>query len=89
MGFQPPHNTVDIVIDSIFILDWMNKILESRQEMEEKTSDALKKSYSSVTSAFNAASIVFRMGFQFPEQHRRYRDWIDYYLWMDRKKPSE
>ena len=43
-AFNPRNNTVDIVIDSIFILDWINKNLESRQEMKEKTGDALKKS---------------------------------------------
>ena len=42
-AFNPRNNTVDI-IDSIFILDWINKNLESRQEMKEKTGDALKKS---------------------------------------------
>ena len=43
-AFNPRNNTVDIVIDSIFILNWINKILESRQGMKEKTGDALKKS---------------------------------------------
>ena len=42
-AFNSRNNTVDIVIDPIFILDWINKNLESRQEMEEKTGDALKK----------------------------------------------
>ena len=43
-ALNPRNNTVDIVIDSIFILDWIKKNLQSRQEMEEKTGDPLKKS---------------------------------------------
>ena len=41
-AFNPRDNTVDIVIELIFILDWINKNRESRQEMEEMTGDALK-----------------------------------------------
>ena len=41
-AFDSRNNTVNIVIESIFILDWLNKDLESRQEMEEMTGDALK-----------------------------------------------
>ena len=36
------NNTVDFVIDLIFILDWINKNLESIHEMEEIPGDALK-----------------------------------------------
>ena len=42
MGFIPRNNTVNIVIELIFILDWINKNLENRPEMEEKTGDAVK-----------------------------------------------
>ena len=35
-------NTVDIVIELIFILVWIDKNLESRHEMEEIPGDALK-----------------------------------------------
>ena len=41
-AFNSRNNTVNNVIESIFILDWINKDLESRQEMEEMTGDALK-----------------------------------------------
>ena len=41
-AFDSRNNTVNIVIESMFILDWLNKDLESRQEMEEMTGDALK-----------------------------------------------
>ena len=41
-AFNPRNNTVDIVIELIFILAWINKNRESRQEMEEMTGDALK-----------------------------------------------
>ena len=36
------NNTVDIVIELIFILDWIDKNLESRHEMEEMPGDSLK-----------------------------------------------
>ena len=52
-AFNPRNNTVDIVIELIFILDWINKNPESRQEMEEMIGDALKESQSLVASAFN------------------------------------
>ena len=41
-AFDSRNNTVNIVIELIFLLDWINKDLESRQEMEEMTGDALK-----------------------------------------------
>ena len=41
-AFNSRNNTGDIVIELIFILDWINKNPESRQEMEEMTGDALK-----------------------------------------------
>ena len=41
-GFNPRNNTVNIVIELIFVLDWINKNLENRPEMEENTCDALK-----------------------------------------------
>ena len=36
------NNTVDIVIELIFILVWIDKNLESRHEMKEIPGDALK-----------------------------------------------
>ena len=41
-AFNFRNNTVDIVIKSIFILDWIDKNLENRHEMEETPGDALK-----------------------------------------------
>ena len=41
-AFNSRNNTVDIVIELILILDCINKDLESRKEIEEMTSDALK-----------------------------------------------
>ena len=41
-AFNSRNNTVDIVIESIFILDWIDKNLESRQEIEEMPGDSLK-----------------------------------------------
>ena len=41
-AFNSRNNTVDIVIELILILDWINKNLQSRQEMEEIPGDALK-----------------------------------------------
>ena len=39
-AFNPRNNTVDIVIEFIFILDWID--LESRHEMEEMPGDSRK-----------------------------------------------
>ena len=41
-AFNSGNNTVDIVIELIFILDWLDKNLESIHEMEEMPGDALK-----------------------------------------------
>ena len=41
-AFNSRNNTVNIVIELIFILDWINKNLESIHEMEEIPGDALK-----------------------------------------------
>ena len=41
-AFNPRNNTVDIVIELIFILDWIDKNLESRHEMEEMPGDSRK-----------------------------------------------
>ena len=41
-AFDSRNNTVNIVIELIYIHDWINKDLKSRQEMEEMTGDALK-----------------------------------------------
>ena len=41
-AFNSRNNSVNIVIELILILDCINKDLESRQEMEEMTGDALK-----------------------------------------------
>ena len=42
MGLNFRNNTIDIVIELIFILDWIDKNLESRLEMEEMPGDCLK-----------------------------------------------
>ena len=41
-AFNPCNNTADIVIESIFILDLIDKNRESRHEMEGMPGDALK-----------------------------------------------
>ena len=41
MGFNPRNDTVDIVMELIIILDWMENNLESRHKMKEMPSDAL------------------------------------------------
>ena len=41
-AFNSRNNTVDIVIELIFILDWRDKNLESWLEMEAMPGDALK-----------------------------------------------
>ena len=41
-AFNSHNNTVDIVIELIFIRDCIDKNLESRHEMAEMTGDALK-----------------------------------------------
>ena len=41
-AFNSRNNTVNIVIELIFILDWIDKNLESRLEMEEMPGDSLK-----------------------------------------------
>ena len=43
-AFNSGNNTVDIVIELIFILDWLDKNIESMDEMEEMPGDALKLS---------------------------------------------
>ena len=40
--FNTRNNTVNIVIELILILDWINKNIESRKEMEGVIGDALK-----------------------------------------------
>ena len=47
----------------IFILDWKNKDLESRQGMDEMTGDALKYFQSLVASAFNDAFTIVKMSY--------------------------
>ena len=41
-AFTSRNNTGNIVIELILILDWINKNLESRKEMEGVIGDALK-----------------------------------------------
>ena len=41
-AFNSRNNTVNIVIELILILDWINKNLESRKKKEGVIGDALK-----------------------------------------------
>ena len=64
-AFNFRNNTVHIVNELVFILDWIDKSLESTHEMEGIPGDALKQSWTLVASAFDDAFTVFRMDFQF------------------------
>ena len=41
-AFNSRNNAVNIVIELIFVLDWIDKNLESRHEMGEMPGDSLK-----------------------------------------------